>query len=142
MKLKIKPCSPNFKIPAYATKGSACFDLFAAEDFTILPGGSSTIKLGFKVEIEEGYFLELRPRSGLAATKGITLMNSPGTIDEDYRGEVKAIVYNSSKINYRINMGDKICQGMVRKCEPIEMELVEELAPSERGEGGLGSTGT
>jgi dUTP pyrophosphatase len=141
MRIKIKP-EDGFKVPTYATDGSACFDLYAAEPFTILPNQTVAVSLGFKVELDKEYVLELVPRSGFAYKNNITLMNSPAKIDSDYRGVVKALIYNASLNNFTIKPGDRICQGSVEKVERAEFDIVEEISNSERAEGGFGSTGT
>ncbi len=141
MKVKIKP-QEGFITPIYATKGAACFDLFAAEPFTVLPNQTVAVSLGFCIELPESHYLELRPRSGLAYNKNVTLMNSPGTVDSDYRDVVKALIYNASLSNFSIKQGDRICQGMIKeRGEQTEFEINDELSETER-KGGFGSTGT
>ena len=110
----------------------------------IRPGTSSSVGLGFKIEIPEGHYMDVRPRSGLALKWSVTVMNSPGTVDSDYRGEVKVLVFNAGDRNFTIRPGDRIAQAKVEKYEKTEfvVEMQEDLTPTLRGEGGYGSTGT
>lgn len=141
MKLKIKPVHPDFKIPTYGTEKAACFDMYAPEDFLVLARSSATLDLGFKVELPPGYFMEVRPRSGMATKYSVTVMNSPGTVDEDYRGNVLVCLFNSGPTNYHVKKGDRVGQAMLRRYEHAEFEIAEELSETVRGEGGMGSTG-
>ncbi len=130
--------------PSYETAGSAGADIRA-----FLPNGSETIKAGeykliptgIKMEIPIGYEVQVRPRSGLAARYGITLLNSPGTIDSDYRGEIKVILINHSKSDFLVNNGDRIAQLVIAKVLQASFVISTSLSISERGEGGFGSTG-
>lgn len=131
----------NGEIPARATEGSAGYDLRAAEDKLIIPGRSEIIRTGIKVEIPEGYELQARPRSGLAAKKCLTILNAPGTIDSDYRGEVHVNLINLGFDTVRINKGDRIAQLLLTPVYNIEWEEVDSLTPTARGTGGHGSTG-
>ena len=143
IKVKIKQMKDGrHPLPKYATKGSAGMDFYAylERPATINPGARSLIPLGVGVAIPEGYELQLRPRSGLALNKGITLNNAPGTIDCDYRGELGAIIINHSKDVVVIEDGTKICQGVFNKFEEAEFEEVTSLDETERGSGGYGST--
>lgn len=141
MKVKIKPTSEKFKSPIYATPGSACFDLFSTEKITILPGFTASVDLGFKIEMEPGFYLDIRPRSGMSVKKGMLIPNSPGTVDSDYRGNVQVALLNTTNKNFTIEEGDRVCQGMIKQYETTEFEIVEELSDTVRGEGGYGSTG-
>ena len=144
MEVKIVNKSDN-QLPAYETVNSAGMDLRA-----YLPEGAIVIKplqrvlvpTGLFMEIPEGYEGQVRPRSGLAIKSGITVLNTPGTIDADYRGEVKIILINLSDTDFTINSGDRIAQIIFAKCEQMEVVNVETLSETERGAGGFGSTGT
>jgi dUTP pyrophosphatase len=142
MKLRIinKSNNPN---PAYATAQSAGMDLraFLDEAITLLPGERILVPTGIFIELAVGYEAQIRPRSGLAINSGITMLNSPGTIDADYRGEIKVIAINHGKNTFIINSGDKIAQMVIAKHETISWENVAELSDSERNHGGFGSTG-
>jgi dUTP pyrophosphatase len=153
MKLNVKLKQMNdgrHPIPKYATDGSAAVDFYAyipqnpEADFTVVvlaPGQRKLIKLGVAMAIPEGYELRLSPRSGLALKQGITLTNSPGLIDSDYRGEIGAIVHNLGDEDFVINDGDKICQGGFYTYERAEFLEAETLDETERGAGGFGHTG-
>ena len=130
-------------LPAYATPLSAGMDVRACLDAPVIlkPLERALIPTGLYLEIPAGYEVQVRPRSGLAAKKGITVLNAPGTIDADYRGEVKVILVNLSEEPFTIGNGERIAQLVLARHECIEWESVEELSASERGEGGFGSTG-
>jgi dUTP pyrophosphatase len=130
-------------LPAYATPGSSGMDVRAALRFpeTIAPGNVALIPTGLKVEIPGGYELQVRPRSGLAIKHSIGLLNSPGTIDSDYRGEVKIILFNFGKNDFTVNRGDRIAQFVVSKVYQAELVYTSVLTETERGEGGFGHTG-
>lgn len=143
MKVKIINKSHN-QLPAYATSGSAGVDLRAslAEDFiTIAPFSRVLVPTGLFMEIPEGYEGQVRPRSGLAAKQGLTVLNTPGTIDSDYRGEIKVILYNSTDSEVVLANGVRIAQMVFAKCEHVEFEEVEEIGDTKRGDGGFGHTG-
>lgn len=142
MKVKIINKSNN-ELPAYETSASAGLDLraFIPETITLLPLERKLIKTGLFLEIPEGYEAQVRPRSGLAIKNGITVLNSPGTIDADYRGEVGVILVNISQDNFEVNSGDRIAQMVFAKVKQAKWILSEELSETERGEGGFGSTG-
>ena len=133
----------NFDLPTYATKASSGVDLKAAIDspVTLEPLERGIINTGLKMALPEGYEAQIRPRSGLAAKYGITVMNSPGTIDADYRGEIGVILVNLSNTSFTIQPGDRIAQLVVSKFEHIDWLLADELPDTKRGEGGFGSTG-
>lgn len=143
VKLRFKKLHPDFIVPKQATKGAAGLDMIACidEPVTIMPGQRKLISLGCAVEIPEGFEVQVRPRSGLAAKEGITILNSPGTIDADYRGECKAIVINHGTEWYTVRPLDKVCQWVTAEVPEVECELVEELSVTDRGAGGFGSTG-
>ena len=135
--------SSNHVLPTYATPTDAGLDLRAnLESPVVLPAhGRMLIGTGLKIAVPEGYECQVRPRSGLALKHGITVLNTPGTVDAGYRGEVGVILMNHSNENYVINPGDKIAQAVFNKFEHIEWEEVDSLDTTERGEGGFGHTG-
>lgn len=130
-------------LPNYATAGSAGLDLRAnlAEPVTLQPFERNLIPTGLFIELPTGYEAQVRPRSGLALKQGITCLNSPGTVDSDYRGEIKIILINLSDTVQVINHGDRIAQMIIAKTERAELILVQELNLSQRGAGGFGHTG-
>ena len=144
--MKIKRISDKFNdipLPHYATEGSAGMDVRAAidEDVTIKSGEVKLIPTNLIVEIPVGYEIQVRPRSGLALKHGIGLLNSPGTIDSDYRGEVGIIMNNFSKNDFVIKRGDRIAQLVLSKYYRAELEETSEVDETERGDGGFGHTG-
>ena len=141
MKLKIKKLNEKALIPVYQTKEAAGFDLHATEDVVINPGERKLIGTGLAFEIEFGYEVQIRPRSGLAYKHGITVLNTPGTIDSDYRGEIKVLLINLGKEAFEIKVGERIAQAVVAPIKQAEIVEVEELSDTTRGEGGFGSTG-
>jgi len=130
-------------VPTYATQGAAGMDIYALIDgeLTIPPGMTRLIPTGFRIELPAGYEAQIRPRSGLAIKHNIGIMNSPGTIDSDYRGEVKIIVTNFGGESFTIKDGDRIAQMIIARYERVSWVVSEELKESQRGEGGFGSTG-
>lgn len=142
MKVKIINRS-SFPAPAYATDLSAGMDLKAdiAEPVTLGPLQRAVIPTGLYIALPEGTEAQIRPRSGLAARQGITVLNSPGTVDADYRGEIKVILVNLSDTAAVINPGDRIAQMVIARYEKIQWEETESLEGTSRGEGGFGSTG-
>ncbi|MBO4333523.1 MAG: dUTP diphosphatase [Paludibacteraceae bacterium] len=142
MKIKVINKSGN-ALPRYATLQSAGLDLQANIEDPITIGSLERVMVptGLFIALPEGYEAQIRPRSGLAAKHGITVLNSPGTIDADYRGEIKVVLVNLSKEAFTINNGERIAQMVVAKCEQAEWEQVETLDTTERGEGGFGHTG-
>lgn len=143
--IKIKRLTgvPGFSPPAYMSAGAAGMDLCAAleQPLQIRPLERALVPCGFSMELPEGYEAQVRPRSGLAIRNGITCLNSPGTIDHDYRGEVKVILINLGQEPFEIKSGDRIAQLVIQRVERAQIELVEELNASARGAGGFGSTG-
>lgn len=131
-------------LPSYATMGSAGMDLQANLESPLLlkPFNRALVPTGIYLELPEGYEAQVRPRSGLAINKGITCLNSPGTVDSDYRGELKVILINLSQEDQIINSGDRIAQIVIAKVEKAECILVQQLNLTTRGEGGFGHTGT
>lgn len=142
MKIKVVNTSSN-ELPSYETLMSAGMDLRAniEDSITLKPLERKLIPTGLKIQLEAGYEAQVRPRSGLAYKQGITVLNAPGTIDADYRGDVGVILINLSSENVEIRPGDRIAQMVIAKYEQIEWELVNSLEETERGEGGFGSTG-
>ena len=142
MKIKVINKSGN-ALPRYATLQSAGLDLQANIEVPITIGSLERVMVptGLFIALPEGYEAQIRPRSGLAAKHGITVLNSPGTIDADYRGEIKVVLVNLSKEAFTINNGERIAQMVVAKCEQAEWKQVETLDTTERGEGGYGHTG-
>lgn len=128
-------------IPQYQTKGAVGFDLHSTGRYTILPGGITLIPTDIAVELPENYEIQIRPRSGIAYKNGITVLNTPGTIDEDFRNGIGVILVNHGKQNFTVQEGDRIAQGVVNKVEKAEWLEVEELSETERGGNGYGHTG-
>lgn len=147
VKIKIHRINKLFEdvpLPEYATDGSSGLDLRAAveNDFVIEKGKFALIPTNLRVEIPLGYEIQIRPRSGLAANNGIGVLNSPGTIDSDYRGEIKIILFNFGPEDFIIKHGDRIAQMILSKVYKMELEETDDLNNSNRGEGGFGHTGT
>ena len=142
VKLLIKKLQKNIVLPEYKTDGSSGMDLMANVEQTvkILPGEKKIISTGIMVAIPEQYEIQIRPRSGLAAKNGISVLNTPGTIDSDYRGEIKVILINLGKDIFEIKKNDRIAQMIVCPIIKVELEEVESLPETVRGKGGFGST--
>ena len=142
VKLLIKKLHKDIILPEYKTDGSSGMDLMANVEQTvkILPGEKKIISTGIMVAIPEQYEIQIRPRSGLAAKNGISVLNTPGTIDSDYRGEIKVILINLGKDIFQINKNDRIAQMIVCPIIKVELKEVESLPETARGEGGFGST--
>lgn len=145
MKINIKYKSEEGAIvPEYKTAGAAGADLCAylpSQNVTLPPGKSALISTGLFFEIPEGYEVQIRPRSGLAAKNGVTVLNTPGTIDSDYRGELKVILINLGEKDFIINNGDRIAQMVVAPVTTADFTFAENLSETDRGSGGMGSTG-
>ena len=141
MKINIKQINENSVIPKHETEGSAGFDLSSCEDITILPGQVVAVNTGLAFEIPNDYEMQIRSRSGLALKRNVFILNAPGTVDSDFRAEVKMILCNASNINFSIKKGDRVAQGIITNYEKFEPVLVKELEETIRGEGGFGSTG-
>lgn len=159
--IKIKFCSElskntyeNGKLLAYQTAGSSGFDIRAVSvlntkgenlsldsNFTLNPGERVCIQVGIAISIPQGYEVQIRPRSGLAFKNGITIVNTPGTIDSDYRGEIGAILLNTSSEPFHIERGMRIAQAVISKVEHLTIEFTDDLDSTERGDGRFGSTG-
>jgi dUTP pyrophosphatase len=143
MKVKIINKSNN-PTPTYETSLSAGMDLRAYVEgpITLSPGERKLIKTGLHIELPEGYEAQVRPRSGLAFKKGITVLNSPGTIDADYRGDIGVILVNHSNEEFAVNSGDRIAQLVISKFEKVDWETSDEINSTSRGDSGFGSTGS
>jgi dUTP pyrophosphatase len=141
VKIKRLAHGAGLALPAYATKGAAGMDVLAAEECTIAPGARHAVATGFALAIPQGYEVQVRPRSGLALKHGITVPNTPGTIDSDYRGELKVILINHGGEDFAIARGDRIAQLVLAPVVQARWSEVEELDETARGTGGFGSTG-
>ena len=142
LKIKVINKSDN-ELPRYETSGSAGMDLraFMDESVTLKPLDRALIPTGLHIELPPGYEAQIRPRSGLAAKRGLSLLNTPGTIDSDYRGEIRCILVNISNETQIIEPGERIAQMVIAKYEQAQWELTDSLSDTDRGEGGFGSTG-
>ena len=139
--VKRLPHFEGLELPAYATDGAAGMDVLSAEDVTLAPGGRHAVATGLAVAIPHGFEIQVRPRSGLALKFGITVPNTPGTIDSDYRGELKVILINHGSDAFEIRRGDRVAQLVLAPVTRASWLKVEELDQTMRGEGGFGSTG-
>jgi dUTP pyrophosphatase len=137
------PHAKDMPLPAYATDGAAGIDLLAAidTDIKLAPGARAAIPCGIAIAMSDKYEAQVRPRSGLALHHGVTLLNAPGTIDSDYRGEIKAILINHGEQVFTVTRGMKVAQLVISRLKRANVIAVEELPQSDRGEGGFGSTG-
>jgi dUTP pyrophosphatase len=144
MKIRFTNRCPDIETPGRATPHAAGFDLRAAVEAPLVlePGRRALVPTGISIEIPPGFEGQVRARSGLALKHGIALVNAPGTIDADYRGEIGVILVNLGEAPFTIARGDRIAQLVIAALTPCELELATGLAPTERGEGGFGSTGT
>ena len=140
--VKRLPNGGGLPLPAYATDGAAGMDVVAAESLRLAPGARHAVATGFAIAIPAGYEVQVRPRSGLALKNGVTCLNTPGTIDHDYRGEVKVILANLGDESFQIARGDRIAQLVPAPVQRATLEEVDELGDTDRGTGGFGSTGT
>ena len=143
-KIQIKKLSNAVLTPKYETPGSSGMDIAAhiEQDLIINSGDRALIPTGFSLSVPRGYEVQIRPRSGLAVKKGVTVLNTPGTIDSDYRGEIKVILINLSKDEFSVKNGERIAQMVVCPIKQVIVEEVKELTETIRGIGGFGSTGT
>ena len=139
--LKIVKIHEDAIIPNYAHEGDAGLYVYSVEEKTLEPGERALIKTGIKIQLPKGTEAQMRPRSGLAIKNGISLVNSPGTIDEGYRGEIGVIVINHGQETFKVEKGMKICQMVIKPVWRVNVEEVSELDDTERGTGGFGSTG-
>ncbi len=135
------PHGEGLDLPVYATAGAAGMDVVSAEDVTIAPGMRHAVATGLAMAIPEGYEIQVRPRSGLALKHGITVPNTPGTIDSDYRGELKVILINHGGSDFAIRRGDRVAQLVLAPVTRVSWQEVETLDETARGTGGFGSTG-
>ena len=143
VKVLIKKLFPAVQLPSYKTSGASGMDLmaFIKSSITIKPKTSCLIPTGLSVAFSEDYEVQIRPRSGLAAKNNISVLNTPGTIDSDYRGEIKVIIYNHGNRDFLVNNGDRIAQMILTPVVKMELEEANDLPETIRGEGGFGSTG-
>ena len=143
VRVLIKKLDPKVTLPSYKTKGASGMDLmaFVKEKIIIKPQTSALIPTGLSVAFSEDYEIQIRPRSGLAAKNNISVLNTPGTIDSDYRGELKIIIFNHSNHDFIVNNDDRIAQMVLTPVAKMELEEANELPKTLRGEGGFGSTG-
>ena len=143
VKVLIKKLNPSVQLPSYKTNGASGMDLmaFIEKPINLEPGKSCLVPTGLSVAFPIEYEIQIRPRSGLAAKNNISVLNTPGTIDSDYRGEIKIILFNHSNDNFIINKNDRVAQMVLTPIIKMELEETNELPESIRGEGGFGSTG-
>ena len=142
-KVLIKKLASSVKLPAYKTNGASGMDLmaFISEPIILKPHTSCLVPTGISVAFSEEFEIQIRPRSGLAAKNNISVLNTPGTIDSDYRGEIKVIIFNHGNKEFTINNNDRIAQMILTPVVKMELEEIESLPETIRGEGGFGSTG-
>lgn len=131
----------DLPLPSYATAGSAGLDLRAAASFTLKPGERALVPTGLAIALPEGYEAQVRPRSGLAVKHGITVLNAPGTIDADYRGEIQVPLINHGQADFAVARGERIAQMIIARVEQVELVEVDALDETARGTGGFGSSG-
>ena len=143
VKVLVKKLYPSVQLPSYKTNGASGMDLmaFIEKPINLEPGKSCLVPTGLSVAFSQEYEIQIRPRSGLAAKNNISVLNTPGTIDSDYRGEIKIILFNHSNDNFIINNNDRIAQMVLTPIIKMELEETNELPKTIRGEGGFGSTG-
>jgi len=143
VKVLIKKLDPSVKLPEYKTSGASGMDLiaFLKDPINIKPKNSFLIPTGLSIAFSENYEVQIRPRSGLAAKKNISVLNTPGTIDSDYRGEIKVIIYNHGNSDFVVNNGDRIAQMILSPVIKMKLEETDKLPETVRGESGFGSTG-
>lgn len=141
MKLLIQKVNDKAKIPFYAHKGDAGLDLFSVDKLIIKPMERKLVPTGIKIQLPENTEAQVRPRSGLALKYGMTLLNTPGTIDEGYRGEIKVLMINLGQEPFLVEEGMKIAQMVIKPVEQVVVEETDKLSTTERGQGGFGSTG-
>ena len=143
IKVLVKKLNPKAELPKYKTEGSSGMDLMALIDnpITIKPQNSALIPTGLSIAIPEDTEIQVRPRSGLAAKSSVSVLNTPGTIDSDYRGEIKIILFNHGKEEFTVNNNDRIAQMILTPVFKVKFEEVKELPKTVRGSGGFGSTG-
>ena len=135
------PHADGLPAPAPATPGSAGYDVASADEVELAPGARALVRTGFAIAVPEGYECQIRPRSGLALKHGVTLPNTPATVDSDYRGELKVVLVNHGDEPFRIAPGDRVAQLLVQRVERVRFTATEQVADTARGSGGFGSTG-
>jgi len=143
VKVLIRKLDPEVKLPEYKTEGASGMDLraFITETINVKSKTSFIIPTGLSVAFSKDYEIQIRPRSGLAAKNNISILNTPGTIDSDYRGEIKIIIFNHGNTDFKVNNGDRIAQMVLSPVIKMELEVTSNLSETIRGEGGFGSTG-
>lgn len=141
MTVRFRKLTATAKTPLYQTRWASGMDLCADGSVSLFPGCSAVVPTGISIELPAGLEGQVRPRSGLAAKYGITVLNAPGTVDADYRGEIKVILLNTSNEIYTVSVGDRIAQLVIAPVVQVSLEEVTELTATDRGDGGLGSTG-
>ncbi len=141
VQLKRLPHGEGLALPAYATSGAAGMDVLSAEDVVLAPGMRHAVATGLSMAIPEGYEIQVRPRSGLAFKHGVTVPNTPGTIDSDYRGELKVLMINHGSEDFVIKRGERVAQLVLAPVTQARWDEVDELDDTDRGTGGFGSTG-
>ena len=141
IRLRRLPHGEGLPVPAYATAGAAGLDIVAAEEVTLAPGARAAVATGFAIAIPDGFEVQVRPRSGLALKHGITCLNTPGTIDCDYRGEIRVILVNLGDTPFAVVRGERIAQLVPAPVRRATLEIVDALDDTVRGSGGFGSTG-
>lgn len=141
MKVKVKRINDKARLPEMAHEGDSGFDLFANETISLKPGERKLVSTGIKIEIPKGFEAQVRPKSGLAINHGISVLNTPGTIDSGYRGEIKVILVNLGEKEFLVEQGKKIAQIIFARVECPELVEVKELKETKRNDGGFGSTG-
>ena len=141
IKVQITKIKDNAKIPSYAHKGDTGMDLYSTEDYTIKPGERVLVSTGIKIALPNGFEAQVRAKSGLALKYGLTVLNAPGTIDSEYRGEVGVITINLGQETYEVKAGEKIAQLVIKNVCEAELEELDNLDDTTRGDGGFGSTG-
>ncbi|MDR0664477.1 MAG: dUTP diphosphatase [Helicobacteraceae bacterium] len=139
--IRVRRLSPDALIPQYQSANAAGFDLHALEDTEIASGDRALVRTGLAIALPIGYELQVRPRSGLALKHGVTVLNTPGTVDSDYRGELMIILFNADRQTFKINKGDRIAQAIIASVLRADFETTDELDETRRGAGGFGSTG-
>ena len=144
VKVLIKKLNPAVEIPIYKTLGASGMDLmaFLEQPIKLAPQSSCLVPTGLSVAFSENYEIQIRPRSGLAAKNNISVLNTPGTVDSDYRGEIKIILFNHGKNDFIVNNGDRVAQMILTPTVKMELEEIDNLPETIRGKGGFGSTGT
>lgn len=140
--VKVKKLHPDAKLPTKGTKGSACYDLYACENAFVQGVGTTAVRTGLAFEVPDGYEMEIRPRSGLARDRSISVRNTPGTLDSDYRGELLILLWcTGSWSDRQVQKGDRIAQFKINEVLPVKLVETSSLSETKRGSGGYGSTG-